>query len=102
MYSDDDNQKTLTPAEASSQDSDGQNPIESGSVKVMVMMGLCDKDQERLGRDPFEYPDPEIKALCALWHEGYKRAQAGVPLFKQLFERVLTQNDRMILGLDEK
>ncbi len=101
MYSDDDSQKMImTPAEASSQDSDGQNPIESGAVKVMLMMGLCDKDQERLGRDPFEYPDPEIKALCALWHEAYKRAQSGVGCFQGLFRRVLRPNDRMILGLD--
>jgi hypothetical protein len=101
MYSDDDNQKTMTPAEAPSQDSDGENnAIESGAVKAMVLMGLCDKDQERLGRDPFEYPDPEIKALCALWHEAYKRAQSGVGCFEGLFRRVLTPNDRMILGLD--
>ena len=93
-------QPTPEPRSAgSAQDSDGENnPIESGAVKAMVMMGLCDQEQTRLGREAFDY-DPEVKAVCGLWLEARKRALSGVPLFKQLFERVLAQNDRMILGL---
>ncbi len=68
----------------------------------MVLMGLCDEEQARLGSGPFEYEDPESKAVCDLWREAHKRAQSGVPCFKQLFRRVLTPNDQMILGLGVK
>lgn len=87
-----------TASDSVSTDADGQDPIRSGAIKAQILMGMCDKNQARLGREPFEY-DPEVKALCSLWHEAFKRAQAGVPLFKQLFERDLTSHDRRILGL---
>jgi hypothetical protein len=85
----------------SPEDADENNAIKSGAVKAMVLMGLCDQEQTRLGHEAFEY-DPEVKAVCALWQEAFKRAQAGVPLFKTLFHGVLTSHDQTILGLDEK
>jgi hypothetical protein len=82
----------------SPEDADENNAIESGAIKAMVLMGLCDQEQTRLGHEPFEY-DPEVKAVCALWLEARKRALSGVGCFEQLFRRVLTPHDQMILGL---
>jgi hypothetical protein len=81
--------------------SDGEpDPITSGFTKCFVMMAMCDEAQSRSGYPAFDYGDKEVELLCKAWHEAFKRAKAGVPLMKQLFERELTSHDLSILGLD--
>jgi len=87
------------PAEQPSSDTEA-DPITSGFTKCFVMMAMCDEAKTRAGYPAFDYGDEEVELLCKAWHEGYRRAKAGDPLFRQLFERELTLHDRTVLGLD--
>ena len=74
--------------------------ITSGFTKCFVMMAMCDEAKTRAGYPAFDYSDEEVELLCEAWHEGYRRAKADDPLFRQFFERELTLHDPTVLGLD--